>query len=183
MHSVKSTFFTDPYLMIVAGSFFALTAGLNGEPLFRRPSFRYGLIVALVITIAAAFFYVIKPEWMFMYVIRGKEAPWWLGPSLFCFYPFPYMASYALGVELKKQRKNFAFLWAGITSLSALMMHAVILDRWTSWVTTDDFASGKRGGFFTTPLYIYLGLSIIISVACTLYYLRLSLQKEKSDNK
>ncbi len=179
MEPVKSTFFTDPYLMVAVGSFFALVAGQNDMPVFRRASFWYGFVVALVITFAAVFFYVVKPEWMLMYVVRWKEAPRWLGPSLFCFYPFPYMASYVLGLELRKSKREWGFYWALCVSLSALVMHVLILDRWTSWVTTDTFNQGARGGFFTTPLYIYLGVSILLSVVCTLVFLRAAYQKER----
>lgn len=178
MEIYKQTFFTDPYLMLLAGSIFALVSGMKEEPVFQEKSFWFGAVVSVVITLLALFFYVIKPEWMFMYVIRSNEAPKWLGPSLFCLYPFPYVASYVAGAEFKKRRKKIEVLYFSFIACAAVFMHILILDRWTSWTTTEDFTRGYRGGFFTTPLWLYLGISTIITLALMFYFLYVLVKKK-----
>lgn len=165
MEIVQATFFTDPWLMLLVGSLFALVAGAEAQPIMKRKTFWYGFIAAMVMTAAAIFFYVVNPEWMMLYIIRHKEAPVWLGWSLFLLYPFPYTASYVLGLELRKLRAGGDRLWFAITLVAVVVVHALIVPYWTSWTTTEAYQGGFRGGFFSSPLWLYLGVSALASVA------------------
>ncbi|OGP60797.1 MAG: hypothetical protein A2V67_14845 [Deltaproteobacteria bacterium RBG_13_61_14] len=162
---------------MLAGALFSLTAEKGERSVLARRSFWLGLVEALIITGLAVFFFVLKPEWMWMYSLHEKEVPAWLGPSLFCLYPFPYVASYFIGLDLKKAKDGYAWVWAGAVALVALIMHLLILNRWTSWVTTDEFIAGMRGGFFTTPLWIYLFASILIAGLSAAAFLYLSFER------
>lgn len=43
-------------------------------------------------------------------------------------------------------------------------MHLLILDRWTSGVTTADYLRGARGGFWETSLWLDLGMSLRVTL-------------------
>lgn len=162
------TFFTDPYLELLAGALFALVASPAPRPPLGRPSFRYGLVVSVVIAVLAAWFYVMNPEWMWMYSVRAGDPPAWLGPSLFLLYPFPYVASYLLALEFRKRGPRPLWGWLVAVGAGAAAMHLLILDRWTSWVTTADYLRGVRGGFWETSLWLDLGLSLLVTLGATL---------------
>ncbi len=161
------TFFTDPYLELLAGALFALVASPAARPPLSRPSFRYGLVVCAMIALLAAYFYVKNPEWMWMYTVRAGDPPAWLGPSLFLLYPFPYVASYLLGLEFRKRSPRALWAWFLVVGAGAAAVHALILDRWTSWVTTEAYLSGPKTGFinfWSTSLWLDLGLSLAVTL-------------------
>ena len=165
--------------MLLAGALFSLVAAPGERSVLSRPSFWYGLAEALVITLLAVFFYAVKPEWMWMYSLHEHEVPAWLGPSLFCLYPFAYIASYCLGLEFRRAKDTYAWAWAGVVAAVALVMHLLIFNRWTSWVTTTEFVAGARGNFFTTPLWIYLFASILIASLSAALLLYFSFRRER----
>ncbi len=161
------TFFTDPYLELLAGALFALVASPAPRPPLGRPSFRYGLVVSVVVALLAAYFYVKNPEWMWMYSVRAGDPPAWLGPSLFLLYPFPYVASYLLALEFRKKGVRALRGWLVAVGAGAAAMHLLILDRWTSWVTPEAYLSGPRTGsinFWNTSLWLDLGLSLAVTL-------------------
>ncbi len=162
----RATFFSDPYLLFLLGSFFALAAHPKIGAI-RQRAFWGGLFASLSVLAAAVFFYLRNPDWMWAYVVAEEMVPGWLPWALFLLYPVPYLAGYFLGHGVGRVGSRRLFL---VSLILAIAVHLALLPRWTSWLGTWEFARGKRGGLFGSGVWLELGAWIVGVALLTLAF-------------